>query len=427
MDLALRDLLSASSSGISIGGTVTVPGASTTFTVPGVSTTFTSLIPTVITTAVTTLTTVTETIIIGQPTPSHTTLTTYTSTYTSYQTYTDTVPVPTQTIITGGPGEVGGITIIGVIYELWMYFLCPSKDCSPWREWLTFIPNVAAGWVIGGLALLLALALLVMAIKCGGLEFILGFLALTLVAICLFLRGALRHSGADLFTMYKVALWFNYFAAVLLAMLIAQLIFRLIVHLDNTLCGAGRALVGFVYFLAAVLFALLTAALILMFNKHSMSKMHGGIHCLQAFTVIVLILAVILLLAALWASSNDVAGHHMGHVIIIGACTFMLLLWACFMTARVFLDSLHEAGRHSEALWYIFDIVPLLLIAVILLVLNAPKMFTFCHCQVNNCPACNPHVRYSSTPGAPGAPGAPHRHPYTATHDREANVTKYYM
>ncbi|KAJ2240361.1 hypothetical protein GGI13_007696 [Coemansia sp. RSA 455] len=101
----------------------------------------------------------------------------------------------------------------------------------------------------------------------------------------------------------------------------------------------------------------------------------------------------------------------------------MLLLWACFMTARVFLDSLHDAGRHSEALWYIFDIVPLLLIAIILLVLNAPSIFTFCHCQVNNCPACNPHVRYSGAPAAAAA----QRHPYTATHDREANVNKYYM
>ncbi|KAJ2831423.1 hypothetical protein GGI24_001579 [Coemansia furcata] len=407
-------LLSSSSTGIVIASTITVPG----------STIYSTYTPSIYTTAKTITTTVTETIpvIIGQPTPSYASMTTYTSTFTSYETYT----MPTQTEITGGTGEVGGITIIGTIYEIWMYFLCPSKDCSPWREWLTFIPNVAAGWVIGSLALLLGLLLLVMAIKCGGLEFVLGFLALALVAICLYLRAALRNSGADLFTMYKVALWFNYFAAVLLAMLIAQLIFRLIVHLDNTLCGAARALVGFVYLLAAVLFALLTAALILMFDKTSFDKMHSGIQCLQAFTIIVLILAVVLLLAAVWAKSNDVGGHHMGHVIIIGACAFMLLLWACFMTARVFLDSLHEAGRHSEALWYIFDIVPLLLIAVILLVLNAPTIFTFCHCQVNNCPACNPHVRYSSGGGPPPPHSGP-RHPYTATHDREANVAKYYM
>ncbi|KAJ2024474.1 hypothetical protein IWW57_003720 [Coemansia sp. S610] len=406
-------LLSSSTTGITVGGTITVPGTSLLPT----------LTPTIITTAYTVVTTVTKTVpvIVGEPTPTYTSLTTYTSTFTSYETYTQS-NLPTPTAITGGPGEVGGVTIIGAIYELWMYFLCPSKNCSPWREWLTFIPNVAAGWVIGSLALLLGLLLLLLAIKCGGLEFIFGFLAMTLVAICLYLRAALKHSGADLFTMYKVAVWFNYFAAVLLAMLIAQLIFRLIVHLDNTLCGAARALVGFVYFMAAVLFALLTAALILMFDKHSFSKMHSGIHCLQAFTIIVLILALVLLLAGFWASSNDVGGHHMGHVIIICACALMLLLWSCFMTARVFLDSLHEAGRHSEALWYVFDIVPLLLIAIILLVLNAPKIFTFCHCQVNNCPACNPHVRYSGAPAA----AAP-RHPYTATHDREANVTKYYM
>ncbi|KAJ2891304.1 hypothetical protein GGI21_005896, partial [Coemansia aciculifera] len=294
MDLVLRDLVSSSSGAISTGPTITIPW---TPTYP------TSLIPTVITSAITTLTTVTDTVIVGQPTLTYTSLTTYTSTSTAFVTYTGTVPTTiTGTPITGGEGEVGGITIIGVIYELWMYFLCPSKDCSPWREWLTFIPNVAAGWVIGSIALLLAFGLLVMAIKCGGLEFILGFLSLTLVCICLYLRAALRNTGADLFTMYKVAVWFNYFAAVLLAMLIAQLIFRLIVHLDNTLCGAGRAFVGFVYLLAAALFALLTAAVILMFDKYSVSNMHSGIQCLQAFTVIVLILAVILILAALWAS-----------------------------------------------------------------------------------------------------------------------------
>ncbi|KAJ2461971.1 hypothetical protein EV174_007168 [Coemansia sp. RSA 2320] len=110
----------------------------------------------------------------------------------------------------------------------------------------------------------------------------------------------------------------------------------------------------------------------------------------------------------------------MGHVIIIGVCSVLLVLWGCFMTARAFLV-LTDAGRYSEALWYIFNIVPLLLIAVVLLALNAPTLFTFCHCQVNSCPACNPHVRYTSSHS-----GGP-RHAYTATHDREANVTKYYM
>ncbi|KAJ2237912.1 hypothetical protein H4R99_000634 [Coemansia sp. RSA 1722] len=422
--------LSSSTTGVTLIGTVTIPGTSSTVE---------SAVESVVTTAVTYLTTVTKTvpIIIGSPTSSYDQLTTYTTVNTDYQTYTvtetETVPVgpiptipgpsvPIPTYIVGGMGEVNGVTITGVVYELWMYFLCPSRQCSPWREWLTFIPNVAAGWVLGALALLLGLGLLVMALKCGGLEFIFGFLSMVLVCICLWLRAALKSSAANKFVMYKVSIWFNYFAAVLMAILIVQLIFRLVVHLDNTLCGAVRGLVAFVYFLAAVLFALLTAAVVLMFNLHWFSKMHSGIQCLQAFVIIMLILAVILLLATAWASSNDVKSHHMGHVIIIGLCVLFLLIWACFMTARAFLP-LTSAARHSEALWYVFNIVPLLLIAIILLALNAPAMFTFCHCQVNACPVCNPHVGYS-TSGGVNAPHVTHAAPVGNMNER---VERYYM
>ncbi|KAI9502654.1 hypothetical protein GGI25_003509 [Coemansia spiralis] len=384
--------------------------------------------PSTYTSASTHWTTVTQTVTppAGSTTVlSYDSLTTYTTAYTTeYQTITATATgnAPSTgtytTTIVGGTGEVGGITIIGVIYEIWMYFLCPSRDCSPWREWLTYIPNVGAGWAIGAIALLLGLLLLFMAFKCGGLEYIFGFLAMAILCICLFLRGALKSSSGDKFAMYKASVWLDYFAPVLLALLIAQLIFRLVIHLDNTLCNTVRALVGFVYVVAIALFAVLTAGVVMMFDKHSVARMQSGIQCIQAFTIIVLVVAVILLIAALWASTNDHRGHHMGHVIIIVLCTLFLIVWGSFMTARAFLD-LHSAARHSEALWYIFNIVPLLLIAIVLLALNAPAMFTFCHCPVNMCPVSNPHVRYSTNAGQA----------YTHSHDRqmEANVAKYYM
>ncbi|KAJ1720917.1 hypothetical protein LPJ53_004495 [Coemansia erecta] len=419
--------LSSSTTAVSIVGTVTVP-------VP--TTTIDTIVGSVVTTAITYLTTITETIppSAGESTPSHEHLTTYTTVNTEYQTITVTKtntvptgpipttpgsPVPEPTYIVGGTGEVNNVWIISSIYELWMYFLCPSRQCTPWREWLTFIPNVAAGWVLGAIALLLGIGLLVMAFKCGGLEFIFGFLSMALVCICLWLRAALKGTSADKFAMYKASIWLNYFAAVLMAILIAQLIFRLIVHLDNSLCGAARGLVAFVYFVSLVLFALLTAAVVLMFNLHWWAKVHSGIQCLQAFVIILLIVAVILLLATLWASSNDVKSHHMGHVIIIGLCVLFLVIWGCFMTARAFLP-LTSAGRHSEALWYIFNIVPLLLIAIVLLALNAPAMFTFCHCQVNACPVCNPHV------GGYTTAGVVHAAPISAE-QAEHNVRRFYM
>ncbi|KAJ2448321.1 hypothetical protein EV183_005499 [Coemansia sp. RSA 2336] len=366
-------------------------------------------------------TTITDTV--TGPEPSYEHLTTYTTATT--ETIVETVIVgggggsgddTSSSLIVGGIGDVGGVTIIGTLYELWMFILCPSKDCTPWREWLTYIPNIPAGWVIGSIALLLGLLLLLMAFKCGALEYILGFLAMVFLCICLFMRASLKHTGADRLAMYQASIWLHYFAVALLLLLIAQLIFRLVVHLDNTLCKAVRMLVAFVYVVALVLFGLLTAAVVLMFDKHNLSKVHAGIQCLQAFAIIVLVVSVILLLAALWASSNDYKSYHIAHVIIIGLCMLFLIVWACFITAREFLG-LHSAARHSEALWYIFGIVPLLLVAIVLLVLNAPAMFTFCHCPVNACPVSNPHVRYSSSGAGP----------HTHSHDREANVQRYYM
>ncbi|PIA14368.1 hypothetical protein COEREDRAFT_10410 [Coemansia reversa NRRL 1564] len=400
------------SGGVTIIDTLTVSDEATT-----------EILSSVFTTAVTYLTTVTETL--SYPEATDDSLTTYTTAFTEYSTVTETEgPTPTTpgpsvsfpTLIVGGTGEVGGVTIIGALYEVWMFILCPSRDCTPWREWLTYIPNVAAGWVLGAIALLLGLGLLLMTFMHGALEYIFGFLAMALVSICLFIRAGLKDTSADRFAMYKASIWLNYFAAVLLILLIAQMLFRLIVHLDNTLCRAARMLVGLVYVVAIALFALLTAAVVLMFDKHLFSRVHAGIGCLQAFVIVVLVISIILLLATFWTSSNDHKGYHLAHIIIIGLCLVFLLVWGSYMTAREFLD-LHSAARHSEALWYVFNIVPLLLIAVVLLVLNAPSMFTFCHCPVNACPVSNPHVRYSSTGAGP----------HTHSHDPEANVQRYYM
>ncbi|KAJ1721465.1 hypothetical protein LPJ61_006039 [Coemansia biformis] len=407
--------LSSSTTAVSVVGTVTLSASQT--------------LSTALTTAVTYLTTVTETVpvtrtIVG-PTPSYPSLTTYTTMVTSYQTIiegvlpTPTTPgpvVPFPTLIVGGTGQVSGVTIVGALYEIWMYILCPSAECTPWREWLTYIPNAAAGWVLGALALLLALALLVMVFKCGALEYIFGFLSMVMLCITLFIRASLGSTSANVFAMYRASIWLNYFAAVLLLLLLAQLLFRLLVHLDNTLCGTARTLVGFVYLVALALFALLTAAVVLMFDTQLFSRVQDGMQCLQAFVVIMLILSAILMLTTLWASTNDHKSYHIAHIIILGLCLLFMVLWGCYMTAREFL-SLDSAGRTSEALWYIFNIVPLLLVAIVLLVLNAPAMFTFCHCPVNACPVSNPHVRYSA-----GAP-TPHVH----SHDPEANVQRYYM
>ncbi|KAJ1871310.1 hypothetical protein LPJ57_005218, partial [Coemansia sp. RSA 486] len=81
--------LSSSTTGVTLIGTVTIPGTSSTVE---------SAVESVVTTAVTYLTTVTKTvpIIIGSPTSSYDQLTTYTTVNTDYQTYTvtetETVP-----------------------------------------------------------------------------------------------------------------------------------------------------------------------------------------------------------------------------------------------------------------------------------------------------------------------------------------------
>ncbi|KAJ1950366.1 hypothetical protein EC988_004416 [Linderina pennispora] len=417
--------LSSSTTDVTVIGTLTMTDTSAVATL--ISTAFTSYIITTVTQMST------ATVTVGGPSPTtYTTLAPITTTFTATGP-TPTLPVPTgtvpePTVIEGGTGTVSGVTIIGEIYNLWMYILCPSRNCTPDREWLTFIPSVVAGWVIGAIALLLGLGLLALTFMCGLLEFFFGFLAMVLVAICLFLRAALKHTSMDRFAMYKVSIWFNYFAAALLALLVVHLIFRLIVHLDNTLCGTIRSVVMFFYVCALALFALLVAAVVLMFDLHSFDKLSHGIHCLQAFVIIVLILSVILLATTGWATTLDVNGHHMTHILIVGLSAFFLVLWGCFMTARAFLG-LNSAARHSEVLWYIFNIVPLLLIAIVLLALNAPKMFTFHYCEVTPCPARDPHLAYSAQMPVQPSPhaGQVHHHHHHHQGNMEDNVQKFYM
>ncbi|KAJ2655346.1 hypothetical protein IWW48_005577 [Coemansia sp. RSA 1200] len=260
--------------------------------------------------------------------------------------------------------------------------LCLDKQCTRNRDWLTRIPNVAAGWATGGIILALAIVLFVPTVVWRNTDYLDGVFALVELSIALFLRASVASAGSNnRDIVYKASLFFNHHAGIQLTLLLAIMVIRMYGHFKPGRSPmAHKVWVSVARFVSICLAVLVLVGVLLMFNDNSNSPDSAGgpgIHMMQAATFV--LIAAVLALAAVSAillSGVVCLWVYKKHCAILFGSFFLLALWASFMSARTFV-SLDSVARDSEVMFYLLNVLPLALVGFVFVVLRAPLLFNF--------------------------------------------------
>ncbi|KAJ2775512.1 hypothetical protein IWQ57_000404 [Coemansia nantahalensis] len=252
---------------------------------------------------------------------------------------------------------------------------CEKRDCDTDRDWLTRRPTAIPGWVLGGVAAAVALALAVVAGGWGNAVFADGVLALAMLSASLFLRGALGAGRGDSAAEHKAAMALGYVAGIQLTFVLGVLANRLHLHL-NPLVLTKRAVaeaVGRVF--AVCLAALVAAGAAVMFDSR-IAFAGTGLRLIQA--ALVAVLAACLGIGALAATTRSCAGaeYYRKHYAVLASGLVLVALWAAFALARTLLPLDNPARDHPAAL-YVLGYAPLMLVGCVFVVLKAPLYFNF--------------------------------------------------
>ncbi|KAJ1735655.1 hypothetical protein LPJ72_001774 [Coemansia sp. Benny D160-2] len=260
--------------------------------------------------------------------------------------------------------------------------LCLDKQCTRNRDWLTRMPNVAAGWATGGVILALAIVLFVPTVVWRNTDYLDGVFALVELSIALFLRASVASAGSsNRDIVYKASLFFNHHAGIQLTLLLATMVIRMYGHFKPGRSQmAHKVWVSVARFVSICLAVLVLVGVLLMFNDSSDSAASAGgpgIHLMQAATFVLVAAALALAaVSAILMSGVVCLWVYKKHCAILYGSLFLLALWASFMSARTFV-SLDSAARDSEVMFYLLNVLPLALVGLVFVVLRAPLLFNF--------------------------------------------------
>ncbi|KAJ2514975.1 hypothetical protein H4217_005451 [Coemansia sp. RSA 1939] len=260
--------------------------------------------------------------------------------------------------------------------------LCLDKQCTRNRDWLTRMPNAAAGWATGGVILALAIVLFVPTVVWRNTDYLDGVFALVELSIALFLRASVASAGSsNRDIVYKASLFFNHHTGIQLSLLLATMVIRMYGHFKPGRSQmAHKVWVSVARFVSICLAVLVLVGVLLMFNDSSDSPASAGgpgIHLMQAATFVLVAAALALAaVSAILMSGVVCLWVYKKHCAILYGSLFLLALWASFMSARTFV-SLDNAARDSEVMFYLLNVLPLALVGLVFVVLRAPLLFNF--------------------------------------------------
>ncbi|KAJ2059521.1 hypothetical protein GGI17_004342 [Coemansia sp. S146] len=255
---------------------------------------------------------------------------------------------------------------------------CPTTSCTRARDWLTNIPNAAAAWSVGGIALVLSGLLLMSTIGWRNPGFLDGVLAMLEVALSLVLRASIGYATNDgvATAMYRASMFFNYHAGVQLCHLLSVMVLGLSAHFDPRITAKQIFAKAVSRLLSLCLLGLTVAAVIVMFNGDPANATSAGLHMVKAIVFVVLVIALIMAMAAAQIVAREGSVNYRKHIVATILPLLLLALWAGFMASRTFV-SLDNVARSNEIMFYFLNYVPLLMIGATLILLNAPRLFNF--------------------------------------------------
>ncbi|KAI9500377.1 hypothetical protein BX070DRAFT_248580 [Coemansia spiralis] len=256
---------------------------------------------------------------------------------------------------------------------------CLNKKCTKDRDWLTKMPKAAAGWTIGAVSLVLGIILFVPTLVWRNTDFLDGVFALTEVCISLFLRAALNTTSSNQDIIYKASIFFNYHAAIELCFVLVVMIIRLHAHYNPLISMKQVFSTSIARFVSVCLSVLVLVGVLLMFGSSSnnvTSSAGPGMHLLQAVSFFIAAACLAFGIFTLQLTSAEGSWYYKKHYAVLFISLILMALWGAYTSARTFVP-LNNVARDSEVMFYLLNILPLIIIGAVFIVLRAPLLFNF--------------------------------------------------
>ncbi|KAJ2782111.1 hypothetical protein H4R18_002479 [Coemansia javaensis] len=251
--------------------------------------------------------------------------------------------------------------------------LCTKLDCSPFRDWLTRLPNAAANWVLGTVCLVISLMLIRITYVQKKFTCLMPnvSLALLLLFVSLFLRAALGLGSGDKESIYIASVVLNYVSGIAIyGTLLAGLLMAKTRYQPPT--AAEKRVVSVVNtLLYAIPLGLVIAGVVLSFRLHPSHPGAAGARCIQTALTFMLAVVVVYMLFVATRFRNVVRAVPKRGIWAALLFALMVLLWTSFMLARS-LVRLDNVARTSEVMFGLLNHVPLIACGVSAMVLGQP-------------------------------------------------------
>ncbi|PIA14367.1 hypothetical protein COEREDRAFT_10409 [Coemansia reversa NRRL 1564] len=253
------------------------------------------------------------------------------------------------------------------------YYLVIPGDIKVDTPYLQYIPVSDVAYGIGGVFAALLLATL----ATSGLARAHMFGVATLASACLmvsqFLRGSLAVNTARLH-MYQATLILNTCGANLLMLMAALLLSRWVRFLEGANSPFASLVVAFVGLVVLSTIALDCVGVPLVFYENPWYRHVGHVLRITGMSA-TLGTSIIGLLVSLWKAATNTL-----HMIAETICMFsgfgLLCIWASFVLAQTKLPPANVTGT-SEVAFYLLGMLPLGLLLLVWVALNAPRLFSY--------------------------------------------------
>ncbi|KAJ2797333.1 hypothetical protein H4R20_005220, partial [Coemansia guatemalensis] len=253
------------------------------------------------------------------------------------------------------------------------YYLVIPGDTEVDTPYLQYIPVSDVAYGIGGVFAALLLATLAIAALARAHMFGVAALASACLMVSQFLRGSLAINTARLH-MYQATLILNTCGANLLMMMAALLLSRWVRFLEGPNSPFASLVVAFAGLIVLGVVALDCVGVPLVFYEDPWYRHVGHILRITAMSA-TLGTSAIGLLVSLWKAVTSTLQMIAETVCMLSAFG-LLCIWASFVLAQAKLPPANVTGT-SEVAFYLLGMLPLGLILLVWVALNAPRLFSY--------------------------------------------------
>ncbi|KAJ1677684.1 hypothetical protein EV182_005648 [Spiromyces aspiralis] len=238
----------------------------------------------------------------------------------------------------------------------------------------SYSPNEVAAYIIGSVFLLLTIGIVFMSIRGRTYVYVGGAFATVLFFIAYIVRGAMSSTNLDIFGLYKASIALEAIGVAFLTLVNFVITAFWIEHISASK-PMPNVIIGIGALYAVVVIIIHPIGIVNAFSAYEHVRLSASDTLLASYCL-TLIFNVVLAFITLFYVLYDTKREFIAHITNIIVPALLISTWASYHIAAVTLSP-ENVTHTSELMFYLLDTLPLLLVCIMWIIFNAPRLFNF--------------------------------------------------